>query len=324
MLTGPLRCPRSRRERGRSPAGGPCWGSARLPPRPSGARADVRPCRRRGDGPGAVLRTGQDVEGQRYGGEFRHPVRLGAQLTPRGDELGRTVAHPAAAQILAVVEPRVHGVHGIEIAGAGLGIVHGLDGLPDVGHGHHGERVPQQLRALLLRLGDLGGARGDEGQREERGVVQDHGGPGDLPAERVPDEMHGGADGRRLREHVLRQLGLGVSRFVVPGTRRLELPAPVHGDGTVPARGQRFVHPDVVLLAAGEPGQQQNGPLRLGADIHGGIDDGELTTRGTQGVRTGAGGRGEGRRPAHVPRLSGEPAGVVGGSGGRGWRAGVA
>ena len=60
-----------------------------------------------GHRPGVVALAGYDVLREGNGGQFGHAVRLDAQLTARGDELGGAVAQPAAAQVGEVVEPRV-------------------------------------------------------------------------------------------------------------------------------------------------------------------------------------------------------------------------
>src|SRR5690606_26410217 len=52
------------------------------------------------DRPGVVPGARQDVERQRHGRQFGHPVRLGQQLTPGRQQLGRSGAQPATAELL--------------------------------------------------------------------------------------------------------------------------------------------------------------------------------------------------------------------------------
>ena len=154
------RRPRSRRGRGPSAGAGRCWGSARRPGRPCGGRASrTAMSSRSGTGQVSSCEPDRTWNGQRYGGEFGHPVRLGAQLAARGEELGRACCPASGGAGGPVVAP----MPARRRSPASSGGLHGLDRVPHLGHRHHGERVPQQLHALLLGVGDLRRARGHRG-----------------------------------------------------------------------------------------------------------------------------------------------------------------
>ncbi len=298
--TGGAGRPRSRRGRGRSAGAGRCWGVlGAVDHGPARAQPHGHLVQER-DGPGVVVGAGEHVAGQGRGGEFGDPVRLGAQLTPGREQLGRLGAQPAVAQSFRVLGA-VGGRRGADL----LGRPHGLDHRPDLGHRHGVERVAQQLHPLLLGDGDPRRARGHQCEGHEGRVVEEDGGPGDLAAEGVPEEVHRGFESGGLREHVPGQLALRVGGLVVRGPVGLVLPPPVHGDCSVPACAERLVQQREVLLAPREAGQHQHRSPRLDPAGHGRVDDGELTARGAQPVRAGVGGRGEVGVPAHGQRLSG-------------------
>ena len=70
----------------------------------------------------------------------------------------------------------------------------GPDGFPHLTHVHHGERVPQELHALLLGGGDLGGPRRHQGERAETGRVSSTAARATWPPKEWPDEVDGSCE----------------------------------------------------------------------------------------------------------------------------------